>query len=265
MALGVAPAQAQAPETAEGSAFGMAAESTVLGEQGPTLGPVPSVDCPPDDEETVADLTAPEGFPVLFTVDAVSVECSTDDAGEVVTATSTLTDVDVPGTLSAETVDVECTANGAPSGSTTIVGLVEADPDPNTEVGPLTLNRQTLVMNDDGTETLTVDGIVLQVDLEPLDPLVPLETSAEIIFGSVTCTSSAADVDADADADADADVDADADADAVADADAADADGVAEGELPRTGSDSGLLVGLGVALMAAGAISLYAVRRHQTS
>jgi LPXTG-motif cell wall-anchored protein len=87
-----------------------------------------------------------------------------------------------------------------------------------------------------------------------------------------------ADVDADADADVDADVDADADADAdaaadadaddgvVADADAADADGVDEGEqLPRTGSDSGLLVGLGAALMAAGAISLYAVRRHQTS
>ncbi len=276
LAVGAPSASGQeAPLT--GQAFGVSVTNvTVGGVAVVDVGPTPLVECPPDASDSVASVDVPS----VISTGVVEVECSTVDG--VVTSTASVANVDVAGgTVTATAVASECTANGAPTGSSTLADLVIAGTpvtvtgEPNQTVtipgvGTVTINRQTTTTNPDGSTTLTVDALVIELDIPgtTVPPVLPV--TADIVLSSVSCTSSipTADADLDADADADADgygpdadaddgvIDADADVDADADADAA-ADADADGALPRTGSESGAQIGIGIAMIGAALMAAF--------
>ncbi|HXH58643.1 choice-of-anchor P family protein [Iamia sp.] len=278
LAMGAAPASA-APLDA--SAFGLSASVSVAGAAAVDVPPTPAVDCPPDMSEEVVDLSVPG----VATADAVTAECSTTDG--VVSAMATIANANIADLVTAEVVSAQCTANGEPEGSSVITNLVvNGEPitvaaDPNTVVeipgvGTVTLNRQTFVENADGTTTITVDAVVVDLDVPselPLPGLPPLPpTTVDAVLASVSCTSSAAVMEPPVteppvtepptteppttEAPPTTDPGDPGDTGTTAPPPPA-------GELPRTGSTStGTMVGLGVALLAAGALSLAASRRR---
>lgn len=201
LAVGVSPASA-APLDA--SAFGLSARVSVAGAAAVDVPPTPAVDCPPDMSEEVVDLSVPG----VATADAVTAECSTTDG--VVSSMATIANANIADLVTAEAVSAQCTANGEPEGSSVIANLVvnggepiTVEADSNTEivnipgVGTVTLNRQTITENDDGTTTITVDAVVVDLDVAatelPLPGLPPLPaTTVDAVLASVSCTSSAA-------------------------------------------------------------------------
>ncbi len=205
--VGAPPASA-AP--LDGSAFGLSANITVGGEEVVDLPPTPAVDCPPDDSETVVSVSLPEALPevpgvpplpmdTILESGTLTAECSTTDG--VVTSTASVEDLNLFDQITASVLEAECTANGDPTGSANVAELVlggepiEVTGEPNQvveipgEFGTVTINRQTVTENPDGTSTITVDALV--VDLDVPGAGFPGVT-ADLIVSSVSCTSSVA-------------------------------------------------------------------------
>lgn len=215
--VGAPPASA---EPLDGQAFGLSADITVSGEEVVTLPPTPAVDCPPDDSQEVVSLSDPDalpeppgltklstGFSVLDS-GILTAECSTME--RVLTATASVEDLNLfDGVLTASALEAECTANGDPTGDANVAELmvavvdmddepiaIEVTGEPNQEVeipdaGTITINRQTVTENPDGTTTITVDALV--VDLDVAQPVTGDSVfTVDLIASSVSCTSSLA-------------------------------------------------------------------------
>ncbi len=129
--------------------------------------PLPLIDCPPDDSVGAVSISLPADAP-LITTGAVNTDCRTD--GGVVTSRASVANANLLDQVTATSVGAECTANGAPTGSSAIADLVVAGT-PTTVTGApnqvvsvpgatITINRQTTTTNPDGSTTVTVDGLV---------------------------------------------------------------------------------------------------------
>jgi hypothetical protein len=195
--LALVGAPAAHPQTNEpsGSAIGIAGHVSFLGDPVLDIDETPVVECPPDDADSVAEFEESSGG-FGAAVDLLAVECATEDG--VMNASATATGVQLElgqlGTVGAEVISAECSANGELSGSSEIVGFEEdlavdgppieisGEPNQTIELGVLTLsfNRQTTAVNPDGTTSLHVDALV--IEFPPDDPTV-------IAVAAVTCSS----------------------------------------------------------------------------
>ena len=287
LALGAAPATAV---PVDGEAFGISADVTVTGPAGieivsANIPPTPSVTCPPD----AADEVASAGVPTVISTGVLNAECTTTD--DVLSASASVADLNLLDQVTANLVTAECSANGGVSGSSELVDAVllgeplEVAPDPNTVIdlpglGTVTLNRQTVTTDDAGNETIVVEAIVIEIDamlpavgppppgLEDLIAALPPELAilflpgssitAEVIVASVTCTAAPDDMVTTPPTPSSGSTPTTDDGGT-----GTTAPPPPVGELPRTGggSSTGTFVGLGVALLAAGALSLAASRR----
>jgi len=279
LALGAAPASA---DPVDGSAFGIAADVLVTGPGGlaidASIPPTPAVACPPDDAEEVVGVDVP----TVLSAGALTVECTTTD--NVLSAKASVADLNLLDQLTAELVTAECTANGGVMGSSSLVNAelagvpLDVAPGPNTVIeiaglGTVTLNRQTVTKDAEGNDTITVEAIVVELDATvPVSVLPPelggllppdlqdlVSVAGELVVSSVTCTAAP---------------DAVPPSSGPTPTSAPGGGGTGTtappppaGELPRTGggSSTGTIAGLGVALVAAGALSLAASRRARGS
>jgi hypothetical protein len=196
--LALVGAPAAHPQTNEpsGSAIGIAGHVSFLGDPVLDIDETPVVECPPDDADSVAEFEESSGG-FGAAVDLLAVECATEDGVMNVSATATGVQLELEqlGTVDAEMISAECSANGELSGSSEIVGFEEdlavdgppieisGEPNQSIELGLLTLsfNRQTTAVNPDGTTSLHIDALV--IEFPPDDPSV-------IAVAAVTCTSS---------------------------------------------------------------------------
>jgi hypothetical protein len=167
-------AQSQEEAPASGSAQGLEATIFVL-----DVDPTPRVECPPDDDDSVANINEGNEFGSI-TIGVLDVECATDDDG-VLTAFASATRVSITdaeaGSISAELMEAECSANGEPEGSSEISGLelrdgegtldeefeLTGEPNQELDVGIATLifNQQETIENEDGSTTLWVDALYI--------------------------------------------------------------------------------------------------------
>jgi hypothetical protein len=196
--LGASAAQSQPDDpswSARGLSYGLYAEVYLSGTQVLSEEPMPTAECPPDDEDSLANIDLVEG---AITVEALEVACTTDDEG-VVNASAAATNVEVnlePG-IEAELLEAECSANGEPVGDATVVGLkvfgepVAVSGEPNQVIDlplvKLTINRQEEPPSG-APIGLRVDALVLEFDSGEVEP--GLADGTLIVISSVYCAPS---------------------------------------------------------------------------